>query len=180
MPRKRSSVKRHPVVQPQNESYRLIPLTQGKNAIVDIADFEWLNQWNWIAWKSLTGHFYARRWADGEHISMHRLILGLDDGEMGNHKNENSLDNRRENLRECDSSKNVCNRGLRSDNKTGYKGVYPCNSGWRARIRLNGKGFHIGCFRTPQEAAIAYNQAAERLFGEFAKINQIVPPEPDP
>jgi len=178
MPKRR--VKRHHVTQPLNEPYRFIPLTQGQNAIVDATDFEWLNQWNWSALKSETGHFYAHRWSGARHISMHRLILGLYGKQMGDHENGNSLDNRRNNLRKCNPSQNVCNRVRRSDSSNPYKGIGPCNSGWRAYITKSGKRKHIGCFATAEEAAIAYNHVAKEMFGEFARLNQIVPPKPEP
>ena len=68
-------VKRHAVTQPLDQSYRLIPLTQGQNAIVDVEDFEWLDQWNWCA--QWTGrHFYAVRHDGIELRSMAECCLG--------------------------------------------------------------------------------------------------------
>lgn len=70
MPKNR--VKRHAVTQPLDKPYRLIPLTQGKNAIVDLENFSWLSQWNWCAGRQ-RGKPYAVRAFDK--MPMHRLIL---------------------------------------------------------------------------------------------------------
>src|SRR5208282_311362 len=105
--------------QPTSPSYREIPLTQGQVALVDIADFEWLNQWKWTAqWSESNQCFYAIRRpgksADGKRhkIWMHRLILGLmlrDEREGDHIKTGKTLDNRRANLRIANHSQNVSN-----------------------------------------------------------------------
>src|SRR5271169_5862239 len=94
-------VVRHEVVQPLDASYRLIPLTQGLNAIVDTDDYAWLNAFPWYASKVTNSEsFIARTNRKDEsgkrffHV-MHRLILGCGPGEEGDHRNHNTLDNRR-------------------------------------------------------------------------------------
>lgn len=167
-------VVRHEVTQPLDQSYRLIPLTQGQNAIVDVEDFEWLSQWNWCARrKPSTGKFYAGRGVriknKAQIIAMHAVILEFPGGD---HKNRNTLDNRRENLRKCTLAQNGRNRGRQRNNKSGFKGV--CwDGGWRATIRINGKIKHLGRFESPKDAARAYNEAAKKHYGEFAYLNEI-------
>src|SRR5882762_1985840 len=104
---KRHRVSRHEVTQPLDESYRLIPLTQGQNAIVDAADFEWLSKWNWQAqWDEHTKGFYARRALyGGGAVIMHRLIYKSPCKQV-DHKNHNTLDNRKLNLRGCNQQEN--------------------------------------------------------------------------
>ena len=100
---------------------KTIQLTQGKVAIVDDADFDWLNQVKWYA--KITGNgtrIYAARFKriNGEPntIYMHRAIMAGDldhtdlDGKEVDHKNRNTLDNRRENLRACSKQENLKNR----------------------------------------------------------------------
>lgn len=166
---------REPVVQPPDQSIRLIPLTKGQVAIVDAADFDWLNQWNWTAmWSSDTKSYYAYR-KDGERsILMHRVIIGEHHKET-DHKNRNTLDNRRENIRPCSSSENLANRGLQKNNHSGYRGVSWSASAQKfmAMISVNGSGIYLGLFATAQEAALAYNAAATKYYGEFASLNHV-------
>lgn len=162
------SVKRHAVTQPLDQSYRLIPLTQEKNAVVDVKDFEWLSQWNWHAyWDSHTKGFYAGRRGVGKPIRMHAFILGC----KCDHKNHDTLDNRRDNLRRCTSSQNAMNRRKRSDNTSGYKGVQRLGKKWCVHVTVNRRQRHIGMFSSLEEDARAYDAAAKKYHGEFANLN---------
>jgi len=174
-------VKKHEVSQPLDKPYRLIPLTQGQNAIVDAKDFEWLSQWNWHANRG-QGSFYAIRrttkeegdWR-GPGIRMHRVILGCKPSEEGDHKNGNGLDNRRENLRVCIDVQNGYNRKVGKNNSIGYKGVRFCKNHktrpWRAVTEFKDRSIHIGYFATREEAARAYDKKVKELHGEFANLN---------
>lgn len=167
-------VKRHSVTQPLDKPYRLIPLTQGQNAIVDVADYESLSQWNWFAHREGRNKqsFYARRTVDSDTtIAMHRLIAGVKSGEETDHINGNTLDNRRRNLRRCTPVGNArnCRRNCRST--TGYKGVRILKGKWAATIRTGGQRVHLGTFSNKEDAAWAYDQAALRYHGEFAHLN---------
>lgn len=119
-------MKRHAVVQPLSQPYRLIPLTQGHNAIVDVDDFERLSQWNWAVIKgtrSLTNYAYRSEGHGGRKIFMHRIVLGLKDAELADHINKNGLDNRKCNLRKATVSQNCQNRRTPKNNTSGFKGV---------------------------------------------------------
>lgn len=148
-----------------------IPLTQGKFAIMDDADYEALSKWKW----HFTHYGYAAR-RDGvtdEMFYMHRVLLGLARHEktMVDHVNLNRLDNRRENIRRCDKCKNSVNRPLQKNNTSGYRGVRRSNRKWEARIKVSGKQIHIGTFDTPELAAGAYDMAMIDLHGPFARPN---------
>jgi hypothetical protein len=156
---------------------KLIPLTKGYFAQVDDADFEWLNQWKWQA---LTGKkrktVYAVRSNGKSMISMHRQILGLTDPKvLGEHEDNNGLNNQRENLRIATQSQNAMNNRLYNTSKTGYKGV--CMSDkpgvYRAYIVLNYKQKSLGMSDCPETCARTYNKAAKEMFGEFAKLNDV-------
>src|SRR6267154_392225 len=164
-------IQRHAVVQPQNPLYKLIPLTRNQNALVDAADYEWLNKWNWIAlWDSRACSFYALRRGG---ISMHRTILSCGPDEEGDHKNHDTLDNRRDNFRKCTQQQNKCNKRKARNNTSGFKGVVFRKSSrkWRAYISCNKIRIWLGSFDSAECASKAYDEAAKRLHGQFAFDN---------
>lgn len=155
----------------------MIPLTRGKFAIVDEADAEMiLDRGKWRAIKGPKTYYAVR--SDGppgpdlRQFAMHAVILGC---KGGDHANRNGLDNRRVNLRVATASQNQANRGLFSNNKSGYKGVHwNRNRGkWLAVIKVNGTRRHLGIFADPVDAARAYNRAALEAWGEFAWVNPL-------
>lgn len=174
-------VQRHVVVQPLDPSIRYIPLTQGKHAIVDADLFDYLSRWNWCAtFNPVTQRWYAIRngsEAEGRRpIQMHRVVLDAPPEFRVDHKSIwATLDNRRSNLRLATTSQNGANAKLKSSNTSGFTGVSWCGttSRWRATIKVNWKRIHLGRFDTPQEAAAAYNSAAIKYFGEFARLNEL-------
>lgn len=168
-----------PQVIEQDESlpYRLIPLSQGQVALVDIEDFEELNQWSWHCFfdKSHQG-FYARRALPGEKkVLMHRYIMRATPDVDVDHRDTDSLNNRRSNLRVATRQQNCFNRGKNQNNNSGYKGVawHKAGNKWRASIAVNRKTKWLGLFNTAEEAAIAYNLAALEFHGEFAYLNPL-------
>ena len=100
---------------------------------------------------------------------MHRLIQGAPRGQAVDHKNGDSLDNRRSNLRPASHAQNMQNVGITKANTSGYKGVNWNSdaSKWHARIRVNGKRLHLGLFDAAEDAHAAYVAAAEMHHGEF-------------
>lgn len=141
---------------------RLIPLTRECWAIVWESDYVWLMQWKWWAWKTKKSkNFYAIREEGRKHIFMHELLGGNE------HKNRNSLDNRRCNLRPATKKQNNCNKGLSSRNKSGYKGVSRARNKWVVYIEDS----WVGGFDIITDAARAYDREAVKRFGEFAWLN---------
>jgi hypothetical protein len=102
---------------------------------------------------------------------MHRLILRVDANTQVDHRDGNGLNNTRGNLRPATHAQNQHNSRLRKDNQSGFKGVHRQGNRWVARIRVDGEQKHLGSFRTPEEAARAYDAAALRLRGEYARLN---------
>lgn len=87
------------------------------------------------------------------------------------HINGDPADNRISNLRCVTSSQNKMNTRVRSDNASGHKGVSWGKSvnKWVARIGVNGKYKHLGCFESIDEA-VAARAAAEKIYhGEYAR-----------
>ena len=156
-----------------------IVLTQGKVALVDDEDYEYLNQFKWCAHLSKkTGLWYAERGVriiKGKQftLGMHRVIMGIMDKTDIDHKDRNGLNNQKINLRICSRTLNEGNSILRKDSTTGIKGVHyhKGHKKYTARIQFKRKRIALGDFKTKQEAAIAYNEAAIKYFGEFARIN---------
>ena len=74
------------------------------------------------------------------------------------------------NLRQATRSQNLQNARIGQRNTSGFKGVSPRKNRWMAQITLHGTAHYLGCFAAPEEAYAAYVAAAERLFGEFARL----------
>lgn len=150
-----------------------IPLTQGKIALVDDEDFEYLNQWKWCVDIRANTCYALRRGLgfDGKltTLRMHKAILPTSKGQEIDHINTNGLDNRRINLRVCSHGENQINRSYKS--KSGYRGVRKLKSGWQAYITKNNIFIHLGMFQTDVEAAARYNDAALIYHGNFSRLN---------
>jgi len=102
---------------------------------------------------------------------LHRIITKARHGEQVDHINGNRLDNRLSNLRIVTNQQNQMSR--HAVIKYGYKGVMKHGSGYRATIKYNQKIIRLGTYPTIKRAAMAYNQAALALFGEYAVINEV-------
>lgn len=166
-----------------NAAVRIKLGTKNSYALVDYEDFIRFPKFSY----SLTQHGYVRAniylgKVGGRYKYMykylHQLIMGKPKkGYVIDHVNRNKLDNRRSNLRICKQSGNAQNKTSTS----GYKGVHfskhnsknSTGKVWVAQITSNYKTTHLGTFRTPEEAAKVYNQAAIELHGEYAVLNTL-------
>jgi len=117
----------------------------------------------------------------GKRIKLHRYLLGVPSGTVVDHINGDPSDCRKRNLRRCTQHKNCYNQQIRRNSSTGYKGVCFDKSKGRymAHIHPDRRFKFLGYFETPEEAAIAYNNAASYYFGEYAKLNAIRKEEAD-
>lgn len=151
-------------------SHRAIPLGRsGLFALVDEEDYERIAAHRWHA---KTIGRYAIRWNVDrtQRIRMHREVMEVGPGVLVDHANGDGLDNRRANLRICTPAQNTWNS--RANQGKRFKGVQRQKNGrWRTRIRVDGWLTHIGSFGTEVEAALAYDAAARRQYGEFACVN---------
>lgn len=157
-----------------------IPLSKGYTAIVDDADAD-LAAFKWHATSDKWPYAARRVRINGkrQYVFMHTIILervlgrSLEEDERCDHIRHPHYDNRRANLRPASCKQNAGNRARSSKSTSGWKGVSLIKGGCIAQIMSDGRNLHLGTFNTPEEAAIAYNHAAKRVFGEFAFYNEI-------
>jgi hypothetical protein len=116
---------------------------------------------------------------DNRSVLLHRLIAGEPIGMFVDHANRDGLDCRRINLRVCDRAKNQQNSVAQSRNASGFKGVsfHRIRNKWQATIKKDGKKRHLGYFLRPEDAAVAYDEAARMMFGEYGRVNFPLPNE---
>src|SRR5678815_886055 len=139
---------------------KIIPLTQGKFALVDDDDFERLNAFKWHA-DVYKNSIYVGTNINGKKIRMHRFILGLNDSKVFcDHIDHNWLNNQKSNLRIVNNSQNLCNSRSRKNSISKYLGVcwHHVNKKWIAQITQDYKTKYIGSFDNEIQAAIAYNK----------------------
>jgi hypothetical protein len=164
---------------------KLIKLNRGFVTKVDNADYDSLNKWQWTVAKRKNVYYATRtEYPSNKLILMHREILGVDKNHRVDHRDMDGLNNQRFNLRECTSSQNAMNGNGRSGSSI-YRGVsirkrVPCKKdplGLRnryiARIGVGFKEIFLGRFNSEEDAAKAWNEAAIKYFGEFAKLNNV-------
>lgn len=160
---------------PTFEPVMLIPLRPAGFAIINPEDYPLIAPYNWRMARIKKKHLYAiattKKNGKTVTVLMHRVILGLTNGEEGDHKNYNGLDNRRSNIRPATTSQNQQYQRPKPNGTSKYKGVCKFKDNWRAQIRINGKRKWLGDYRTQIEAALAYDKAAIKHFGEFAQPN---------
>ncbi len=156
----------------------LIPLTQGKFALIDKKDFKLISKYKWHYRKSGKTHG-KNGYAQNRKFFMHNLIMRPLNGFVVDHINRNGLDNRRGNLRLGTISQNYANFP-KKNGRSKYRGVHFLKrrkefkgKPWGASTTINGKSVYIGVYDTEKEAGLAYNKVAKKAFGKFAQLNKI-------
>jgi hypothetical protein len=168
-----NNLNREPVILGDGAAY--VPLTNRYIAIIDAEDAERVSRYKWYARKCRKGLIYAATHnPDGDtiKIQMHRFILNNTKDKYTDHKNGNTLDNRKCNLRPCTKGQNNRNRRPKPHSSI-YKGVCLRGGKWKARtgIGLVKKEKNIGTFDSEIEAARAYDAYVKKIDPEFAYLN---------
>lgn len=158
--------------------YKHIQLTKGLSALVDDADYENFNKFNWCAHKSGQKFYAVRRVKiDGKsrEIYLHREIMEAPSGMYIDHINGDGLDCRRANMRLVTKSQNAMNRRLRSDNKLGVVGVSQTKKGkYKAYCSIDGEFRVLGVFASLEEAKAAREAAEAKHYGEYARSKDLL------
>lgn len=142
----------------------------GRYAIVDAKDFERLSVYTWG--KHSQGYaIRCRPNGKGRKLFMHRDVLPPAPGQQTDHIDGDVSDNRKENLRLCNNKQNSQNRKLQRNNTSGFKGVSRQGNKWRASIYPNDLHINLGSFGSKEAAARAYDAAAKKYYGDYAKLN---------
>lgn len=137
--------------------------------LVDDSDYPFLNLITWNIYEDVNT-CYASNSSFGR---LHNLIVPVTKPMEVDHIDRNGLNNQKSNLRVCTHQQNNWNQGKKRPGTSKYKGVYWFHKRkkWIARMRINGKTKHLGCFVLESDAAKTYDKFAILHFGEFAYLN---------
>ena len=145
------------------------------NFLIDLVNYDKVKDYTWRVRKN--GNYYYAVASSGKNnvvLQLHRFIMGATKGQIIDHIDRNTLDNRFSNLRFCDKKQNSINCKLYKNSTTGYIGVSKTKNGkYIAYITNKQKHIHLGTFQTKEEAAKKRNIVALTYHGEFAKLNII-------
>ncbi len=140
--------------------------------LVDDADFDCLNQWKWC--RNTRGYAVRRDSVSGRVVLMHREILSPPAGVLVDHINGDPLDNQRENMRLCTHAENIRNcKKHRNGATSRFKGVSwnKRDKSFQVSIMFQRKAMNLGSYKSEEDAARAYEAAAHKYHGEFARTN---------
>lgn len=166
-----------------------VPLSQGKFAFIDEADVPLVEGYLWAAAERPDGGWYAMAYdsyngGKQRQLLLHRQIIQPADGVLVDHRTGDGLDCRRCNLRETDHTGNMRNRRKQTaPTSSRFKGVSFKQNAWEVTIRAGGRPLYLGRYTTEEAAARAYDDAARKHHGEFARLNfpdEVTVPLPDP
>jgi hypothetical protein len=152
----------------------LVPLSKGKVAVVDIADRHLVEGHNWFASQTRAGgSFYAVRNRPRPHrglVYMHRVIFGPG---LADHKDRDTMNNRRSNLRPADARQNSCNAEIRRNNTSGARNVtWNAKRGlWQVQLAIEkGKYRPVGFFVDKEQACSFAAEQRRIYYGEFGVV----------
>ena len=156
-------------------AYRRLYLGQDKWSLLDVKDYYHLRIFKWVVYGNGTNLYAIRlRFTEPNKTStvyMHREIMNPPAGLVVDHKNCDGLDNRRSNLRFATQAQNTLNRRKKKNAVSQFRGVWFYKGKWGSQISSQGKRIFLGRFDNEIDAAKAYDEAARKYHGEFARLN---------
>lgn len=151
-----------------------LKLTQGLWTALDLADLSLALNYRW---RAASGYVRGRcqNPKSKRQVLLHRVLKGVENNDPHDpevdHRDNDGFNNRRNNLRVGNSTQNKCNVSLRSDNKTGFKGVYRRRGGFSGQVAFEGKKMSVGIHETAESAARACDDLRRKFHGDFARLN---------
>lgn len=151
--------------------------------LIDDEDFERVSQYKWRPMENKRAlvenrvYFQTHSYKDGKiiYLLLHRFLMGVSPGikKVVDHKDLNTLNCQKENLRICSYNQNNMNQRIRKNNTSGYKGVSwsKRDKKWEAYINLNKKKIHLGLYFSPELAYEAYCVASLKYHNDFGRIS---------
>lgn len=157
------------------ENFVKLHLATGHAFLIDLEYLDEISKFNWSVYDD---YIYRVKMIDGKRnikIRLHRQIMRAESGQIVDHINGNTFDNRKENLRFCTIQQNQKNRKKREAYKASskYKGVSKHGKKWRVSITVNYHRHLLGVYDTQEQAAEVYNKASLKLHGQFGRLNEI-------
>jgi HNH endonuclease/AP2 domain-containing protein len=150
---------------------RWIPLSQGKFALIDEADFPRVSTLNWFLSQGYAKtHDPAKK---RQKITLDFFLLNPPEGFEPDHIDRDPLNCRRGNLRAITHAQNMQNRGANRNNTSGYRGVswHKQAGKWVAQASIGTKHVSLGLFTSAEEAARARDAWIRENHGPFASLN---------
>ena len=152
-----------------------LPLTKGYEAVIDLCDLQLVGGRPWCALvRPKTVYVVRNDVVDGRRVTvyLHRLLTGVPDGVLVDHKSGDGLDNRRDNIRPATKTQNNQNQRMSRRNTSGIKGVaWDCSKQkWQVGIGVKGQRKHLGRFSNIEDAAAAYENGSKKFHGEFGRV----------
>lgn len=146
---------------------------KGLFALIDDEDYAKISQYRWHLHEGGYAITKPRIGKTKPTVRMHRLIMGVNEGQIVDHIDRNPLNNQKLNLRLCTKSQNAWNSPETVRNTSGFKGVRwsKKDKNWRAEISKDGSRIYLGSFKDKKEAAYVWDQVAIQLHGRFAYTN---------
>jgi hypothetical protein len=143
----------------------------GTEFIVDDCVVGFVTQFTWWVNPRRHGGGYVYTQTNGKTRALHRILMAAREGEIVDHINHNTLDNRLKNLRFVSHRENCAHRRPGTRSKSGYRGVFFERNVYRAYCSYEGKNIYAGKFKTATEAARARDRKALELWGDKATLN---------